>query len=1374
MKTAKLNQFRTLLIRLRFHDSRLTIHGLPKRFGAVLLAWWFRQPAIGAIIVLTVMATAFLAVQAATIEWANVGSTFSTAANWVGGTAPANSTATDIGAFGSAGAAAVNPSLTANRSINGISFLSGAYAYTFGSTGFTLLIGIGGITDSATNVETFGSTFNIATSASQTWTSNSGATLDFEGVVDLNNNAATARTLTLTGAGNFIFNGTVQNSNTGSTGNLTYSGTGMLTLSGNNTYNGTTTLSSGTVAVGNNSAFGTGAITLGNTTLQAINASRSINNNVTYTASTGATVSGSQNFTFNGVWTDTASRTLTSSLSGGNTLTLAGNVFLSDDNTTGSRVLTINGTGNTTISGVIANNNLGNTVAAGLTYSGSGTLTLSNANTYTGPTTISAGTLTLGNSGVIANASNITLNGGTFQTGAAGGFTETVGTLALTDHSQIALGTGSHTLTFAASNGVAWTAGKKLVITGWTGGYNGTSGTSGQIFVGSTSSGLTAGQLAQISFYDGVTAYSATILSTGEVVPAAPTAVRLTKFNAASFSDGVQLRWESGYEVNNLGYRLYREQNGKRTRVTASIIAGSALLVGQHNHLTAGYSYSWFDPQGTPDTSYYLEAMDLNGSRETSGPIYPHAGARNTASPKLQRALLLNEVGKPLANNSGGTHAAGWPAAMSPTNLGLSNIPTLNTTNLSVSNRQALAVQQAIAGGKAVKISVRQSGWYRVTQPELVAAGLDPSADARLLQVFVDGAEVSVRLSTEGTRLNGSDTLEFYGVALDTTTTDTHTYWLIHGNTPGKRISVKRNKIRPGDQNWTESSGLRSFAFTAERREKLIYSPRLLNGDADNIFGALIFTDPTEQTLAIKNFDRESATPIQLEVTLQGLTGQDHEVQIMLNGANIGSMSFGAFEHPTETFAVNRSLLREGDNTVSLASTNGDSDISFVDYLRLTYAHQYIADSNALRFSMPGGAIVRVDGFTTVNIRVVDITNPDSPLELATSASPSGAGYAVKVQGLGADMRTLIAFADDLTEHPSSIAANKPSSWKASTNGADLLMVTHKNFRQAIEPLATLRRNQGLSVAVVDVEDVYDEFSYGAHTPVALKGFLSWAASNWTRKPEYLLLVGDSSWDPRNYMDQGANDFVPTKLIDTSFMETASDDWLVDFTGQGHADIALGRLPGRTAAEVSLMVSKIMAYEQERELNVPLRGAVMVADTGFESKSADTGALLPANVAIQSINRAEVGNDDLMRGQLIDALNQGPMIANFYGHGSVGVWTNASVLDSDLAAGLTNANRSSIYFMMTCLNGYAHDAYIDSLSEAVLKAPSGGAVAVWASSGFTSPDPQFAMNSQFYRLLFGAQPLRLGEAAREAKLATSDLDVRRTWMLFGDPTMRVR
>ena len=71
------------------------------------------------------------------------------------------------------------------------------------------------------------------------------------------------------------------------------------------------------------------------------------------------------------------------------------------------------------------------------------------------------------------------------------------------------------------------------------------------------------------------------------------------------------------------------------------------------------------------------------------------------------------------------------------------------------------------------------------------------------------------------------------------------------------------------------------------------------------------------------------------------------------------------------------------------------------------------------------------------------------------------------------------------------------------------------------------------------------------------------------------------------------------------------------------------------------------------------------------------------------------------------------------------------------------------------------------------------AVAVWASSGMTFPHGQAEMNRALYKELFssshqgskGAEG-RLGEAIRRAKAATGDADVRRTWILLGDPTMR--
>ncbi|OYU83618.1 MAG: hypothetical protein CFE24_10550 [Flavobacterium sp. BFFFF2] len=135
----------------------------------------------------------------------------------------------------------------------------------------------------------------------------------------------------------------------------------------------------------------------------------------------------------------------------------------------------------------------------------------STSNNYTGATQISAGTLQLGASQVIPNTSAIVLNGGTLSSGLSTGFSETGSTLQLTANSTIALGTGNHTLQFAASNSTTWTSSRILTITGWNGSCE------GRIYIGTDSTGLTSTQLSQITF-QGYSA-GAQITSSGEIIP---------------------------------------------------------------------------------------------------------------------------------------------------------------------------------------------------------------------------------------------------------------------------------------------------------------------------------------------------------------------------------------------------------------------------------------------------------------------------------------------------------------------------------------------------------------------------------------------------------------------------------------------------------------------------------------------------------------------------------------------------------------------------------------------------------------------------------------------------------------------------------------
>ncbi len=105
---------------------------------------------------------------------------------------------------------------------------------------------------------------------------------------------------------------------------------------------------------------------------------------------------------------------------------------------------------------------------------------------------------------------------------------------------------------------------------------------------------------------------------------------------------------------------------------------------------------------------------------------------------------------------------------------------------------------------------------------------------------------------------------------------------------------------------------------------------------------------------------------------------------------------------------------------------------------------------------------------------------------------------------------------------------------------------------------------------------------------------------------------------------------------------------------------------------------------------------------------------------------------------------------------------------------LSNGNKLPLVIVMDCLNGYFVAPAIDCIGESLMKAPNGGAVASFASSGLTIPTGQHEMGQKLFQLLYSGAPIALGDATRQAKAATTDIDVRRTWILFGDPTMKIR
>lgn len=833
----------------------------------------------------------------------------------------------------------------------------------------------------------------------------------------------------------------------------------------------------------------------------------------------------------------------------------------------------------------------------------------------------------------------------------------------------------------------------------------------------------------------------------------AVTLIRLREFSVTQEKTNVLISWQTSFESNNLGFNIYRDVAGQQTKINKHLIAGTALQSKKHD-AEAGHVYRYGDKldEGT-FAQYWLEDVDTAGVHTMHGPVSPIPGVPSGA-PNTTPLPGLGAGGVEVAPPDG--FGAARATAQEPASA--------------VQYKQQLD----LAADNGLKIFVTQEGWYRLTRSAMAAAGFDPGSDPRAISLYMLGTEQSMIVDDGGDgKLDASDAIEFYGYPLDSVSTGARTYWLRPKK--GSESRVVTSTVTGGDP-ITDS-----VPFTYDRAERSSFFTALTtNGDADNFFGELIGNWTGIEPLKVGNIDAAYGGNATLELVIQGGTDMTHRIDVAINGHDLGTVVLQKTEQPTVTFQLPQAWLTPGANSVALTSLNGDEDVSIMARSRITYQHLLRADNGALDVSLPGGRSVTIGGFGASTVRAFDITDPQHPTELQTAvAADPQSGFAATFTTPAGTSRTILVFDSSRLLSPGELALSTPSTW-SDTNGnsngpkgaGDFYVISNRSFFGAAATLKSARDGQGIDTRIVDVDDLYDELNFGIRSPAAIRSFLNLAAG-WKHAPSAVLLLGDASWDPRNYLGVAAVDYVPTKLLPTTYMKTASDDWFTDFNNDGIADIPVGRIPVRTPEEAALVIGKITSRGTPG--GAWARSSLFVADApgdyDFPGVAASLTKLLPSTFTSQTIDfsKALTPHSDI-----VNSMNSGALIATYIGHASVEMWGDNVFLSTDASA-LSNGSRLPVVFAMDCLNGYFHDIFSESLAEALLKAPNGGAVAVWASSTLTQPDQQAVMSRALYQQLFRTDVnLTLGEAVGRAKTAATDPDVRKSWILFGDPTMKLR
>jgi uncharacterized repeat protein (TIGR01451 family) len=835
--------------------------------------------------------------------------------------------------------------------------------------------------------------------------------------------------------------------------------------------------------------------------------------------------------------------------------------------------------------------------------------------------------------------------------------------------------------------------------------------------------------------------------STALTTVLAVTVVHLRQFTATQNKNDVQLNWVTSFEADNLGFNVYRDVRGVRTKINPGLIAGS-FLTSRRSDSKAGFTYRFRDKLAASGTfaQYYLEDVDARGVKTMNGPISPSLGG--TSEPGSISATL------------GGLGSDGSILESAP-GMGVPRPMTLGTPSAAQKSQQVL-----LAATPGLKIFVTKEGWHRVTRAAMIAGGFTPPSDLSLLGLYTLGAQHPFLVEV--------DAIAFYGFPLDSGSTGARTYWLRNDQGLGKRYTAPAPPSG-GDP----VTGSQTYTFS--RTERSVFVAALVDtGESDNMYGPVIYTDPTTQTFNIAGLDTTYGGGAILEVTLQGATDTiTHQVNVSFNGTPVGTCTVPDRQQRTCSFALRQSAIPNGANNVTLTALNGDNDVTVLVNTRLTYQHLLRADSGALQMSFPANRSVTVGGFTNNTVTVLDVTDPANPLLVGSTVAvdPLG-GFAATfttpgaAKGGASNARVILAVDSSRILSPNELVANGTSGWgKPTYPGADLVIIANSDFSSQAYSLASARAGEGITSAVIDVDDVYDEYNFGMRSPQAIRDFMATFQTK-SHPAKWLLLIGDASIDPRNYFGLGAYDFIPTKLVRTTLIKTASDDWFTDFNNDGIGDIPVGRIPVRTGSDASLVVGRITSRGTPSGTwaNSALLIADVPGDYDFPGVASSLAALLPPSMAKQTIDFSTSAN---AHGDVVSAMNSGQLIVDYIGHASTEIWSS-NVFSSTDAAALGNGSRLPFAVLMNCLNGYFHDLYTQSLAEALLEAPSGGAIAVWASSTLTQPDEQALMNRELIRQLTANPTMSIGEAVIRAKQAASDPDVRKSWIYFGDPSMKLK
>lgn len=378
---------------------------------------------------------------------------------------------------------------------------------------------------------------------------------------------------------------------------------------------------------------------------------------------------------------------------------------------------------------------------------------------------------------------------------------------------------------------------------------------------------------------------------------------------------------------------------------------------------------------------------------------------------------------------------------------------------------------------------------------------------------------------------------------------------------------------------------------------------------------------------------------------------------------------------------------------------------------------------------------------------------------------------------------------------------------KENFNTPELLIVSHPEFLNAAEEIKKIHENEdNLKTKVVNVEDIYNEFSSGRKEAPAIRDFIRYLYLHPHEiNLQYVLLLGDASQDAKRINSTHIN-HIPVFQSENSTRLTGSfgtDDFyaLMDlnegnFGPFDQLDLAVGRIPVKNQNEALNAVYKIKEYygltpESKQNRYKDWRNKIhFIADDGdgFEHMRQAEQLTAMVDTTIQNLNITKTYIDafpkvkTITKNQVIGAeekiqnmFKNGGLLINYTGHGGEYGWASERILTNAEIMQMRNMFSYPLVMTATCEFSRFDDPKQTSAGENLFLQHQGGAIALFTTTRLVFSIPNFRLNRSFYEVLASKKQdeiIRLGDLFKETKVKNNGGNNDRNFTLLGDPAIR--